>query len=126
MAPYLLDTSTILWALAEPTLLSAPARKALKTGPTVMSVVSYWEVVIKARKGMLSISDPVVWWERATDLLGSHVLSIRAGHIGALAGLPELHKDPFDRMLIAQSAAEGFTLVTKDAAVRGYPVRTLW
>ena len=47
-------------------------------------------------------------------------------HIGALAGLPELHKDPFDRMLIAQSAAEGFTLVTKDAAVRGYPVRTLW
>lgn len=126
MAPYLLDTSTILWALGEPSLLSAPAKRALKNGPMVMSVVSYWEVVIKARKGMLTISDPVTWWERATDLLGSHVLSIRAGHIGALAGLPDLHKDPFDRMLIAQAAAEGFTLVTKDAAVRGYPVRTLW
>jgi PIN domain nuclease of toxin-antitoxin system len=126
MGPYLLDTSTALWALADPGRLSRPARTALKAGPTVMSVVSYWEVVIKTRKGLLEISDPVSWWERATSLLGSHVLSIRASHISALAGLPDHHKDPFDRVLVAQATAEGFPLITSDARIRSYPIRTVW
>ena len=60
--PYLLDTSTAIWALADPDLLSATARKALRAGPRAMSVVTYWEVVIKSQKGLLKIADPVNWW----------------------------------------------------------------
>jgi len=124
--PYLLDTSTVIWALADPELLSATARKALRAGPRVMSVVTYWEVVIKSQKGLLKIADPVNWWKRACELLGGSILSIRSAHIIALAGIPEFHKDPFDRMLVAQSAAEGLTLVTSDAQIRRYSVKTVW
>ena len=54
-----------------------------------LSVVSYLEVVIKARKGLLTVADPVNWWSRATSLMGGEILSIRAAHISALAGLPD-------------------------------------
>ena len=91
--PYLLDTSTLIRSLASPDRLSPPARRALKMGPLVLSVVSYWEIVIKARKGLLTVADPVNWWTRATSLLGGEILSIRAAHISALAGLPDLHID---------------------------------
>lgn len=124
--PYLLDTSTVIWSLALPERLSPKARKALAQGPLVLSVACYWEVVIKARKGLLRVPDPANWWSRAAALLGGSVLSIRAAHISALAGLPDLHKDPFDRILIAQAAAEGFTLVTSDEIIRQYAVRSLW
>ena len=124
--PYLLDTSVIIWALADPERLSAAARQALRAGPRVLSVACYWEVVIKSQKGLLKISDPVNWWKRAGELLGGSILSIRSAHISALAAIPDLHKDPFDRMLIAQAAAEGLTLVTSDEQIRRYSVKTLW
>jgi PIN domain nuclease of toxin-antitoxin system len=124
--PYLLDTSTVIWALADPELLSGTARKALRTGPRVMSVVTYWEVVIKSQKGLLKIADPVNWWTRACELLGGSILSIRSAHISALAGIADFHKDHFDRMLIAQAAAEGLTVVTSDTQIQRYAVKTVW
>jgi PIN domain nuclease of toxin-antitoxin system len=124
--PCLLDTSTMLLALASPDRLSTRARKAIRSRPLILSVVTYWEVVIKSRKGLLQMADPVTWWERATQALAGTILSIRAGHVSALSGLPAFHKDPFDRMLLAQAAAEGLTLVTSDSNMRRYPVETLW
>ena len=120
--PYLLDTSTLIWSLASPDRLSLPARRALKTGPLVLSVVSYWEVAIKVRKGLLAIADPASWWSRATSLLGGEILSIRADHISALAGLPEFHRDPFDRMLVAQAASEGLVFLGGDEQIRRYSI----
>jgi PIN domain nuclease of toxin-antitoxin system len=124
--PYLLDTSTLIWALVGSERLSAKAHKALKAGPLVLSVVSYWEVVIKAQKGLLKIADPANWWSRATEILGGDILSVRAAHISALAGLPDIHKDPFDRMLIAQASAEGLALLTSDELFGQYPVKVVW
>lgn len=124
--PYLLDTSTVIWALADPDLLSATARRALRAGPRVISVVTYWEVVIKSQKGLLKIADPVNWWKRACELLGGSILSIRSAHFTALAGMPDFHKDPFDRMLISQAAAEGLTLVTSDVQIQRYSVKRVW
>ena len=92
----------------------------------MLSVVCYWEVVIKVRTRLLSISDPVVWWSRATDALGGSILSIRAAHISALSALPDLHRDPFDRILLAQAVAEGLALVTSDEQIRRYAVKTIW
>jgi PIN domain nuclease of toxin-antitoxin system len=123
---HLLDTSTLLWALGEPERLSARAGRLVEAGENVVSVASYWEVVIKTQKGLLSISDLGTWWRRATELTAARVLNIRASHITALATLPMLHKDPFDRILVAQAKAEGLALVTNDGSIGAYPIRTLW
>jgi PIN domain nuclease of toxin-antitoxin system len=73
-----------------------------------------------------SISDLGTWWRHATELTSARVLHIRPTHITALASLPMLHKDPFDRILIAQAKAEGLDLVTNDAPSGEYPVQTIW
>ena len=122
----LLDTSVLLWTLAAPSRLSQPAKNAVAAGKPVLSVASYWEVAIKTRKGLLPIADPVSWWTRAAQLLGGRVLPIRASHITALAALPDLHRDPFDRILIAQAVAEGVPLVTSDRQISAYPIRVIW
>lgn len=123
---HLLDTSTLLWALAEPERLSTSARKRVEAGENVVSVATYWEIVIKTQKGLLSISDLGTWWRRATELTAARILNIRASHITALAALPMFHKDPFDRILIAQAEAEGLPLVTSDATIGEYPIQTYW
>lgn len=98
----------------------------MNAGPLVLSVVSYWEVVIKAQKGMIKVADPVNWWSRATETLGGDILAIRTAHISVLAGLPPLHGDPFDRMLVALAAAEGLALITSDEMLSAYPVEVIW
>ena len=123
---HLLDTSTLLWALGSPERLSPRARRLVDDGENIVSVASYWEVVIKAQKGLLAIADLATWWRRATELTAARVLPVRASHVSALAALPALHKDPFDRILIAQAVAEGLGLVTNDEPMRKYPVRTIW
>src|SRR5205809_1874577 len=90
---HLLDTSTLLWALGSPERLSARARHLVDAGENIISVASYWEVVIKTHKGLLTIADLPTWWRRATELTAAHVLPIRASHVTALAALPMLHKD---------------------------------
>ena len=123
---HLLDTSTLLWALGEPERLSPRARRLVDVGENVVSVASYWEVVIKTQKGLLTISDLATWWRQATELTAARVLQIRASHITALAALPMVHKDPFDRILIAQAKAEGLGLITSDRPISEYPVQTIW
>jgi PIN domain nuclease of toxin-antitoxin system len=125
-SPCLLDTSTIIWAVAGSNHLSQAARRSIAAAPPVLSVVSYWEVVLKVRKGLLTIADPVNWWARAVAALQGNTLSVRTDHITALAGLPDIHKDPFDRLLIAQAVAEGLAVVTNDVEIRRYPVKTIW
>lgn len=125
-SPHLLDTSTLLWALASPERLSSRARRLVDTGENIVSVASYWEVVIKTQKGLLVIADLPTWWRRATELTAARVLPIRTSHVTALAALPTLHKDPFDRILIAQAIAEGLDFVTNDEPNREYPVRAIW
>ncbi len=123
---HLLDTSTLLWALGSPERLSTRARNLIEAGENVLSVASYWEVVVKVQKGLLAIPDVAAWWRRANELTAGHLLSIRATHVTALVTLPMLHKDPFDRILMAQAIAEGLPFVTDDEHVRRYPVRTIW
>lgn len=123
---HLLDTSTFLWALGSPERLSPRARRRVDAGENIVSIATYWEVVIKTQKGLLTIADLATWWRRATELLAARVLPIRASHVTALAALPMLHKDPFDRILIAQAVAEGLDFVTNNEPIGEYPVRTVW
>jgi PIN domain nuclease of toxin-antitoxin system len=122
---YLLDTHTAIWALDTPENLTASARKAVLSGPNVLSVVSYWEVMLKSMKGRLDVGDPRAWWTEALDQLAATPLLLRPQHIAAVSGLPPIHKDPFDRMLIAQAMAEGLSLVTTDGEIARYVSKTL-
>ncbi len=122
----ILDTSVLLWGLTMPDRLSPAAKAAVTSGESILSVASYWEVLIKVNKGMLPIAEPVTWWSRVVDLFRGKILPLRASHVTALAALPDLHRDPFDRILIAQTIAEGGALVTSDRQIAEYPLRVIW
>jgi len=117
---YLLDTNAALIALAEPNLLPAAIRKAIVAGPNTLSVVSYWEVMLKSMKGKLEVGDPRAWWIDALDQLGASPLALRPEHVAEVYALPLLHKDPFDRALIGQAIAEDLELVTIDSEIPRY------
>ena len=120
MSGYLLDTNVAIFALAASDHLSAPIRRVILKGPNVISVASYWEVMLKSMKGKLDVGDPRIWWEEALDKLTATPLAVRPEHIAGVYALPPLHKDPFDRVLIAQAVAEELVFVTRDVAVTKY------
>lgn len=122
---FLLDTCSILLALADPEALTATARKAILAGPNHMSVISYWEVMLKSMKGTLDVGDPRAWWFDALEQLAAVPLSLQPQHVAGVYALPQLHKDPFARILLAQAAAEGLTLVTSDAEIACYASKLL-
>jgi PIN domain nuclease of toxin-antitoxin system len=122
----LTDTHTLVWALSDPEKLGAQARAELAESPFTASVANLWELVLKARKPGSLIADPVPWWEKFVVRARIPALAIRTAHIRALAALPEFHKDPFDRILVAQALAEGLTLATKDAILARYGAPVVW
>jgi PIN domain nuclease of toxin-antitoxin system len=120
----LLDTHALLWALLAPARLSPTAADAIEDGANevFVSVVSAWEIEIKRAKGKLPIPVPL------SDALAEQrfrTLPVILRYALAVESLPRRHRDPFDRMLIAQAHIEGMTLVTSDREVRHYPVATL-
>ena len=123
MTRYLLDTNAALLALSEPTDLSAGARRAILEGPNILSTIVFWEVMLKAMKGALRVGDPRVWWLDALEQLAATPLVVRPEHIAEIYALPPIHKDPFDRALIAQAIVEELTMVTTDEAVEKYATR---
>lgn len=120
MKGYLLDTSVALIAVSTPEVLSAGVRKAIEQGPGFLSVVAYWEVMIKSMRGTLDVGDPREWFGQTLDALGLRSLLYRPEHITALFSLPPIHQDPFDRAMITQATVEDLTLLTTDATVPKY------
>ena len=120
MTGYLLDTNAALLALAEPSSLSARARRAILTGPNVLSTIVYWEVMLKNMKGALRVGEPRVWWLDALEQLAATPLVFRPEHVSEIYTLPQIHKDPFDRALIAQAIVEDLTMVTTDEEIPKY------
>jgi PIN domain nuclease of toxin-antitoxin system len=116
----LLDTSAALIALTEPDRLPAPAESAILRGNNFLSVVSFWEVLLKSMKGRLKVGDPRSWWREALEQLGATPLPLRPEHVAEIYTLPAIHKDPFDRALIAQAIVEDFELITTDRYIPRY------
>jgi PIN domain nuclease of toxin-antitoxin system len=123
----LLDTHLLLWAAGEPERLSAVARRLIKdAGNELMfSAASFWEIAIKRGLGRRDFQvDPRMLRRGLLDNRYSELL-IGSDHAVAIDGLPRLHRDPFDRILVAQAIVEGITLLTVDPLVAQYagPVR---
>jgi PIN domain nuclease of toxin-antitoxin system len=116
----LLDTHLVLWWMADHPALPPRARELIadEDNDVAISVASLWEIAIKAAQRKLQADAAMV--EDASRTGGFTLLSIEARHVRALSRLPAIHKDPFDRMLLAQSRAEPRYLVTADRALRRY------
>lgn len=123
----LLDTHLLLWAAAHPDRLSAQARELIEApdNELVFSAASLWEIAIKRGLGRSDFRLEPRVLRRALIDNGYVELPITGEHALAIDELAPLHKDPFDRMLIAQASSEGITLLTTDAAVAQYagPIR---
>lgn len=125
MSGNLLDTNAAIFALSFPEKLSATARTAILRGPNVLSVVSYWEVMLKSMKGSLEVGDLRNWWPDALTLLAATSLHLRPEHIAGVLSLALHHKDPFDRILIAQARTEKLALITSDKDMARYASKEL-
>jgi PIN domain nuclease of toxin-antitoxin system len=125
----LLDTHTFIWWDSDPEKLSSKALALCqdRSNTILLSVVSVWEMQIKSQLGKLKLKSPlreVVESQCKTN--GLEVLPIDLEHVLALQTLPTPHKDPFDRLLIAQANAEKAILVSNDPLFEQYPVRVMW
>lgn len=119
----LLDTHLLLWAAGQPGRLSPAARKLIDNpqNELLFSAASLWEVVIKRGLGRRDFQVDARLLRRGLIDNGYGELPIVSDHVVALESLPSLHKDPFDRILIAQATVEGITLLTTDSLVVQYP-----
>lgn len=119
----LLDTHLLIWAVSEPSRLPPKASKLMKDGANQLffSAVSMWEIAIKAgyKRADFVVDVP----ELHSELLrnGYNELGVRTEHTFAVVHLPHLHKDPFDRLLLAQAMREDLTLLTADELLATYP-----
>ena len=107
-------------------LLSRAARQAIIENEAFASVANLWELLLKRSKKDALLADPLPWWNKYVVRAGVPVLPIRNSHVSALATLPDVHKDPFDRILLAQAIVEKASLVTKDQVLAAYGVPLLW
>jgi len=121
---FLVDTHALLWALGEPSALSRVARDAIGDPPNliVVSSVSLWECAIKASIGKLDL--PEDFFDSIPEA-GYEVMPIRISHLNVYRTLPMHHRDPFDRMLVAQARAEALTLVSRDPEIAKYDIAIL-
>lgn len=125
----LLDTSAFLWYVSADRRLPAATRALIGAAEhdVWLSVVSIWEIVVKAQIDRLDLPGPA--WAYASTQRERHAiasLALEEGAIAHLAKLPSFHRDPFDRMLVCQALQHDLTLVTSDAAIERYPVKTAW
>ena len=125
----LLDTHVLLWAAGDPQRLSVETRKLLDDSDTELffSAASLWEITIKSGLGRADFSVNARLLRRGLLDNGYSELPIASEHAVAIDALPDIHKDPFDRILIAQAMVEGITLLTADEIVAQYsgPIRKI-
>jgi PIN domain nuclease of toxin-antitoxin system len=119
----LLDTHLLIWAVSEPERLSAKALELMNDESTQLffSAASIWEIAIKASYKRTDFMVDVPDLHRELLRNGYQELAVSARHTFAIVHLPHLHKDPFDRLLLAQAMREDLTLVTADAVLASYP-----
>jgi len=125
----LLDTHTLLWFVLGDAQLSAAARQLIEdaTNPKFVSPATYWEIAIKISIGKYALNETYeTFIDRAIRQNGFFILPIEPRHTALLINMPFHHRDPFDRLLIAQAIVEGLAIVSVDPVFDDYSVQRLW
>lgn len=125
----LLDTHTLIWFDAEPDRLSDTSRDVLTDGNNdlLISIASIWEMQIKIQIGRLRLRLPLsVLIDEQIKNAGLEILTITPQHVYEVQNLPDIHRDPFDRIMIAQAIVENVPFVSADNILIGYSVRQIW
>ncbi len=125
----LLDTHTLLWFIAGSASLSAYARSLIEdiANEKFVSIASIWETAIKISIGKMSLSAPFdVLFPHQLKINGFELLPIKIEHTSVVTNLPFHHRDPFDRLLIAQAIEEKMSLASADARFDDYGITRLW
>ncbi len=125
----LLDSHTIVWAELDDDRLPEAVRRLIDDPRTrlVLSVVTTWEITLKSLAGRLRLPEPPApYFDGLIRDARFEVLPVEQRHVAALPELPAIHRDPFDRMLVAQAMVEDLDLVSGDERIRRYPIRTIW
>jgi PIN domain nuclease of toxin-antitoxin system len=123
----LLDTHAFLWWIADDDRLPEFTRSVIGREDAFVSVATVWEISIKWAEQRLDIDSPIdEFLSEHLSSSGFRALPISLGHAFRAATLPDLHRDPFDRMLVAQAIEDRMVLVTDDGILRQYPVDVLW
>ncbi len=126
---YLLDTHAFIWLDSDPTQLSPQVRSLVQdsTNILLLSLVSIWEMQIKIHLGKLHLNLPLAELVESQRQINSiDILPIALSHVLALDNLPLHHKDPFDRLLIAQANIENAALISRDPVFANYQVQVIW
>lgn len=125
----LLDTHALLWMVSESEKLTRPARTAIADGSNELffSIAGYWEIGIKQSLGKLSLAHG--WQEALPKEMtrnGISFLPVEPVHIHGVAALPWIHRDPFDRLMVAQARIESMAIISRDSQLSGYGVPIIW
>jgi len=125
---YLLDTHVVLWVAGNSPLLSEKAKAVIldKSSEMYVSIVSAWEVAIKLGTSKLSLKGGLSEFFRMIDDNGFATLAVERDYLLQLQNLPDFHKDPFDRLIIATAAIEGMTMITNDENIQRYNTPWVW
>jgi PIN domain nuclease of toxin-antitoxin system len=125
----ILDSHVLIWAVDDPAQLSPTASGLLQdpANALLVSAATIWEVAIKVGLGKLTLSQPYrAWMSQALSDIGAAILPITVEYADAQAALPFHHRDPFDRLIIAQTLAESISVVSDDGQFDAYGVNRLW
>jgi len=125
----LIDTHALLWFATDDRRLSQRAESLMRDSHNelIFSVASIWEIVIKVQKGLLKLNAPPPRWLRENlGILGARTLPIRSKHALRILRLPLHHRDPFDRLIIAQADVESMTVLSRDAILSSYLIKVMW
>ena len=125
---YLLDTCVLIWSLSDPSRLSRAAAERIENASEEIAYyqASLWEVQIKRTLGKIRLEVSVEEIERHCVKVGFDFLPVSNGAIYMLERLPMLHRDPFDRILVAEAIYGQHVLISADEKIQRYPVKTLW
>ena len=124
---YIIDTHALLWYLYNSSEISEKARQIIDNEEQIFtSIASLWEIAIKQSIGKLDLEYSITQIENLCQQKAISVFPIASRHLDELISLPNHHNDPFDRLIICQAKTENFTIITRDAIIPKYPVKTVW
>ena len=126
MAKYLLDTHILIWYFLGSAELSERAKRCIAEGQCFYSLASFWEIAIKQSLKKLDFDCTIPFLAEKCGRAAFVQLPVTPHHIEAIKRLPLLHRDPFDRLLVAQAQSEGMTVITHDRYIRQYDVPTVF